>query len=753
MGERGAAEVTLRLSMNQTKTPEAAANGVGGQERYSSKMIAKLGAEGERIFEPEFTLGDRRRWQVNACRGIRLHHLELVGWLVAAGALEPDFIQEAFGDSPGLQWLFTDLVMESLQAREDGREPDFSPGTWKQRYDAQPGRVSDDELAAVFLNHCSEWQASVALEWLFGERAPRREVLAANSARLGGWPELVPLSGNEPEIIDPAKDLVGVVGQMADAVREAICVPGELPAMMALGVMSVAVHGRWEVKIQAGYSEQLSLWACCVLPSASNKSAVLSALSEPLLLWEQRKRIEVKPLILAAIAECKAAKARIAKLEKQAGSEPDAGIRSEIASEIAMIEASLPKVPANPELFTSDCTPEKLGALMSEHGGRFAVIADEPGIFATLGGRYSGGVANLDAVLSGHSGKASKVHRTMREKVDLPRSYLAMIITAQPGVLERLGDNDEFRDRGFLARFLWTVPKPNLGFRHLDGKPVPQNITEAWGRILTALLDKEPDVDDAGNVIPKVIKLSPDAYAAWRTEWEVNEAEMRPSGPWGDDAIRSWAGKYSGTVARIAGVLHCGICPPGEEPAAKPISLNIMRTAIALGRKLKSHALRAFGIARVSSDLKMAAKIIGWIQSHSVREFTVRQCVIACARGGANAAVVGALGILENHGWIRLDGPRKPEGGRGRESHPYAVNPLAWCSKGADDADRNRVERPVGGFVSALSADFDEGEVTEPEQKAFVSALSAGARVASAASHVPPEAIEWAENACSGGSR
>ncbi len=93
-------------------------------------------------------------------------------------------------------------------------------------------------------------------------------------------------------------------------------------------------------------------------------------------------------------------------MRNKAAKENDDSKAQELAREAADIEAELPDIPMQPQIWTSDATPERLGGLLAEHGECMAWLSSEGGIFDLLQGRYSNGIPNLDLVLKSHSGDA-----------------------------------------------------------------------------------------------------------------------------------------------------------------------------------------------------------------------------------------------------------------------------------------------------------------------------------------------------------
>jgi hypothetical protein len=267
-----------------------------------------------------------------------------------------------------------------------------------------------------------------------------------------------------------------------------------------------------------------------------------------------------------------------------------------------------------------------------------------------------------------------------------------------------MGDNKAFRGRGLLARFLFAVPKSRLGFRTLQPKEIPQSVLNGWNRMVCSMLDQQQHTDKFDNPKAQTLYLRPEAYRLWKSEQHSNEIDMRPGGLWAENT--GWASKYPGAVLRIAGVLHCAICADERrDPATVDVPESTMRFAVQLGRKIKSHSLRAFGMMALNDDQKFALKIVDWIQRDGVIVFTGKECSIHCNSAGSVKELDGAFELLQNHGWIRPGQKKQPQGG-GRPSHPFEVNPaVAQLDDKTDETHQTGTKTEENGVSSVSSSD------------------------------------------------
>ena len=257
------------------------------------------------------------------------------------------------------------------------------------------------------------------------------------------------------------------------------------------------------------------------------------------------------------------------------------------------------------------------------------ILSAEGGIFDTLGGRYSSGVANLDLFLQGYSGDSVKVSRITREDICLKNPTLSMGLMPQPQVLQGLASRPEFRNRGFMGRAMYLMPQPNLGTRTLDTIPIPEQIKAAYANMINQLLDiKEIEQLDAATK-PHTLTLSPEALKEWRDFYMVIERDLTDGGRF--EHCRDWAGKTPGRAARLAGLLHCAENP--VEPWRKPVSLETMEQALDLTMVSCSHALAVFNLMGADSAIEGAGKVLEWITRKGVEKFTKRDVFDSLRRG------------------------------------------------------------------------------------------------------------------------
>src|SRR5262245_8240777 len=119
-------------------------------------------------------------------------------------------------------------------------------------------------------------------------------------------------------------------------------------------------------------------------------------------------------------------------------------------------------VPEPPQFFCDDITPEELGRLLARQGGRVLQAGPEGTAFEIAKGRYSE-APNFDVYLKGHAGDPLRVNRVGRGYDVVDRPALSLALAVQPDVIAGLASEATLRQRGFLARFLYSAPASLVG--------------------------------------------------------------------------------------------------------------------------------------------------------------------------------------------------------------------------------------------------------------------------------------------------
>lgn len=478
------------------------------------------------------------------------------------------------------------------------------------------------------------------------------------------WPDPIPLGAGRLSPF-PVESLPGWLGSYVRELARAVQVPPDLPAMLALAVTAAAVAPAFSVEVRRGYVEPLNLWVAVALPPGSRKSAVISALIAPILDAEKELRDQRLPMIREAQLKRGVLEKQIERAHRPRNEgEPDLSRILTLSRDLEAIQ-----VPSLPRLVLQDATPEAAVEVLVEQGGAVAVLSAEGELFEVLGGRYAqGGRSNIEAFNKGHAGEAVRVDRKGRAPLHLDRAVISVGIAIQPDVVRRLADKDGFRGSGFLARFLFSTPRSNVGMRKASADPVPAGVDRAYRERMLGL-------GRLGLAEPgQVLNLTPAARAIWDSFFDYVEPRLAEGAPLAE--VADWGGKLCGAVARIAGLLHLALA----EGAARrePVSAPTMEAAVKVGRYLIPHALVAFALIGADPRTDKARRLLAWLVRQE-GDRIVRRDIHAALRGTFRkvADLAEALDLLAELHWLRVEGPRL----QGRPGHPGApvvlLNPKA----------------------------------------------------------------------------
>lgn len=446
--------------------------------------------------------------------------------------------------------------------------------------------------------------------------------------------------------------------------------PIELSALLVLAVVATAAQKKYHVQVKADYIEPVNIWILGILPPASRKSRVYAETTLALREWEMEQKKLIEPMIQSANSKRKTMEARLKECRVQAVKKTGQNY-DEMQKNIEQLENEMPDIPTCPQIWTSDVTPEHLGTIMAANSEAMAVLSDEGGLFDILGGLYSDGKANIDLFLQGHSGSAVRVDRGSRPPVFMQRPVLTMGLTVQPQVVKTICNNKTFRGRGLLGRFLYAMPKSNIGSRTLEEPPMDSEHPLLFQSCIRAILS-HPEIIIKDKAAQHTLCLSAEAYTKWQAYAKTVEMMM------GEEIgylshITDWAGKLPGAIARIAALLHI-MRYAHMKPWENKIGLEDMAAAVKIGHVLTNHALAVFDLLQEDSAMQTARDIYYWVKQKKIPRFTQRDCLRQFRRL-KKIDLRPALELLKEKEILR-ESELKPVVGRG--SIVFDVNPLIF---------------------------------------------------------------------------
>lgn len=502
------------------------------------------------------------------------------------------------------------------------------------------------------------------------DQDPGRRPLSAEGAEAMDWPDPVPLEHDAGSWDFPMSAFSDTIMKMGLGLAKATQTDWALPGVAALGVLAAATGGRAIVEARPGWQEPLNLFTVTVARPGERKSAVLRAMTEPLLAVEKElvragrdARLQAETEREVAMKAAEAAKAR-------AGRAID-GQRAQLTEEaIGLAEmANAITVPPIPRIVADDVTPEACASLLVEQDGRLAIISAEGGIFDIIAGRYSGNVPVLDVWLKGHAGDLLRIDRKGRPPEYVERPALTLCLMVQPDVLHRIAGPSAFRGRGLLARILYAMPQSKVGTRRINQPPPdPEVVANYHALIATLVRSLDPWGGD-----PARLTFDTDATKLLvQLETDV-EARLAPGRELA--SISDWGSKWLGAVIRIAGLLHLADHP--EDGWRHPIEKDTLRRANMLGTYFRAHALRAFDEMRVDPMVDAARYLLEVLRRHPGPVVSRRDLHRSTSRSRFPRAsdLDAPIQLLEENCYLRRLEVHD-EGGRGRPKSPsWLVNP------------------------------------------------------------------------------
>lgn len=541
-----------------------------------------------------------------------------------------------------------------------------------------PGFRSNVDVVAQCEGVSPRQAAERICDW-FGLKYPRPvSVLARGAGGAAEWARPLPLEDNRAGAPFPVQALGAIFREWVEAEAVATQTPPDLAAVVALATLSACVAKKFEVEIRPGWREPLNTYWLVALEPGNRKSSVFRDAVRPLHDFE-RGLIEQQRAPMQAAWVLREIKQRELKRAMDIAARTGSPTDRQQAAELA-VEFERERVPVLPRLVVDDVTPERLAVMLSEQGGRLALLSAEGGLFEVAGGRYSDGVPNLEVLLKSHPGDDLRVDRVGRGPVHVRQPALTLGVAVQPDVIRELARKPVFRGSGLLARFFYSLPESTVGRRDACPPSVAEVVTERYHQLCTALLHIEGAQTD-GELVPVVIAFSP--QASRRIEQFSRELEPR-LGPGCDLApICDWANKLAGGIARIAAVLHLaeaaghsgysGNC--GRENGSQ-IEQETVERAIVIGAYLLTHAQAAFALMGTDPELENARQILSWIRSFKLSRFTKRDAWQATRGRFKKAAELDPpLLLLVQHGYLAEE-VQADRQGQGRKPSPgFKVNP------------------------------------------------------------------------------
>ncbi|MBR2953460.1 MAG: DUF3987 domain-containing protein [Clostridia bacterium] len=456
------------------------------------------------------------------------------------------------------------------------------------------------------------------------------------------WDKPIPFDKQELPPF-PVDALPQTIRDYVVAVSETTQTPIDMSATAALGILALCLQKKFRVRGKADWTEPLNLFTVVIAEPSERKSAVINLMTKPVNAFEAEYNKQNAAAIETSRMNKRILERKQRALEdKAAKGKAEEGEIEKLAEKLATYKEKSPL-----RLYVDDVTTEKLTTVLSEGGGKAAIVSSEGGIFDMLSGLYSKTV-NIDVMLKGHSGDCIRVDRVGRTSESIMNPALTVLLTVQPNVLSGLMENGTFRGRGLTSRFLFSMPESTVGTRKYRTEPIPKEITQQYSFLINDLLLEEqlPSSEE--------ITLSPEADNL--LESFSNEVESKLNDEYLE--IADWAGKLVGAVLRIAGILCRASIIRGSDflRDVEPLVVDehIMQNAITIGRYFTEHSFSAFSLMGADFLTKQSLYILKTIKKNGLTEFTRRDIMRQCRAFKTTDEIQVVLNHLSECGYIAL---------------------------------------------------------------------------------------------------
>ncbi len=467
----------------------------------------------------------------------------------------------------------------------------------------------------------------------------------------------------------PACGLPGVTQIYTLATAESLQVPVDMAATLVLSVLSMCLQGKYKVLVKADWVESINLYVIVIARPSERKTPTLREVTRPVFEYVRSENERRKGSVAEYALEKKILNGKLRNIEESLSKR---GNKSPYKMQDALDcqkELSELEEVNYIQLIVDDITPEALVRVMKENNERMALVSAEGGIFGMMAGRYSNNT-NIDIFLKSYSGEYYSSARVGSGGIELNEPLLTIALAVQPQIITDIMNNKDFRGKGLLARFLYSMPESRVGTRVYRSKPIDPDIRKEYEDLVNELL-KLPDLD---GFTDKTIRLSPEAdklseeFNQWIEKRLTNEFEP----------IEDWSGKLHGNVIRIAGLFH--VVKHKGDAVNVLLEGDTMQSAIDIGKYYVEHSKAVFDMMGLSDPPEMqdAKYIINRIapvaqntqntQNTDIKFISKKNAFDLCRpHFEKTEEMEPGLKVLLEHGYIVIMKQKRESGGRPSE--------------------------------------------------------------------------------------
>lgn len=470
------------------------------------------------------------------------------------------------------------------------------------------------------------------------------------------WPEPHPLIERIPSEPYPLDALPNTIRAAVAEVQEFTKAPLPLVASSALSALSLVSQTLADVERAEGLAGPISTFALAVADSGERKTTVDGYFTRPIRDYEAKCAVESQSALAKFHADEAAWNAEREGILHAIRSNAKGGKSTELKKgELRDLESRKPQRPRVPLLLRQDDTPESLAWTLHADWPSAGVISAEAGI--VFGGHAMGRdsiMRNLAQLNVLWDGGTLRIGRRTKESFSVSGARLTVGLQLQAATLRAFFDHDDglARGMGFLARFLIAWPDSTMGTRFFSEPPATWPALTKFDARLTALLESTPPPNDAGELTPTMLRLSPDAKRTWIAFHDEIERELASGKELYD--VRDVASKAAENAARVAALFHVF-----GHGAAGMIGAESFERASRVVAWHLHEARRFFGELALPPEVADAQRLDAWLIEHCRQNNTGTLSTRTVLRLGpgslrSKAKLTQAIEGLEELGRVRL---------------------------------------------------------------------------------------------------
>lgn len=382
------------------------------------------------------------------------------------------------------------------------------------------------------------------------------------------------LTEPQPTAIFPVEMFPPLIQQIIQTTAETLNFPVDFTGASILYASAVSIGNTHRIEVKSGWTETAVLYVAIVGRPGTNKSHPLTFAIQPILDRDKVTYHEYREKMKEYFTWQKLSK----KEREDRGQE----------------EFDEPK---HHKFIVSDITPEGLAAVHYANKRGIGVYVDELAGWFKNFNRYNKG-NEQEVWLSNWSGKELIIDRKTSMSVFLPKPFIPVIGTIQPGILNELA-SDNRSQNGFIDRILFVMPD-NLKKNGWQESEMPRSLIDSYGQVLNNLMDLPVFTDLQEEVTPLIIRPTPEAKARL-FDWVNNHNTPLCNQPSADDVagLHSKMEVYVKRLALILQLLRWACNVDGKEH----ISIKAVEGAIKLTEYFRAMALKVNHIVKYATPL------------------------------------------------------------------------------------------------------------------------------------------------------